>query len=239
MTASIRKYGMYLLPNFFTTSSLFFGFYAIYSAMEGSIEHSCLSIFVAMLMDTLDGRIARLTNTQSAFGAGYDSLVDLISFGIAPALLAYSWGLQDLGNCGWIISFAYVAATALRLARFNTRKIVEHENYFQGLPCTLAAGFIVSLILVVHKYDIFGLMSLILISILLSIITTLMVSNIRFSSFKKFDFKKNYLFVGGLAVMVILCSICFNPMLVLLGVFTSYVSSALCMALYRFVRVIK
>ena len=130
--------GIYLLPNLLTTAALFSGFYAIVAAMKGLFETAAIAIFISMIADGLDGRVARMTNTQSAFGAQYDSMSDLAAFGIAPALVLYSWTLSYLGKLGWLAAFLYTAAAALRLARFNTQ--VVDKDYFQGLPTTLAAG---------------------------------------------------------------------------------------------------
>ena len=129
-----RRRGIYILPNLFTTAALFAGFYAIVQAMNDRFEYAAVAIFVAMVLDGLDGRIARLTNTQSDFGAEYDSLSDMVSFGAAPALVMYEWALQDLGKLGWIAAFIYCAGAALRLARFNTNIDVVDKRYFQGLP---------------------------------------------------------------------------------------------------------
>ena len=139
-SSDIKKRGIYLLPNLFTISGLFAGFYAIIAAMQGKFDVASFAVFIAMVADCLDGRVARLTNTESAFGAQFDSLSDLIAFGLAPSLVIYSWGLSHLGKVGWLIAFFYLAATALRLARYNT--VEEHPAYFKGLPCPAAAGLI-------------------------------------------------------------------------------------------------
>ena len=135
----IRRRGIYLLPNLFTTAALFAGFYSIVQAMNGRFDQSAIAIFVAMVLDGLDGRVARLTKTQSAFGAEYDSLADMVSFGAAPALVVYEWALLSLGKLGWIAAFVYCAGAALRLARFNTNLEVADKRYFQGLPSPAAA----------------------------------------------------------------------------------------------------
>src|SRR3990167_9325362 len=136
--------GIYLLPNLLTTAALFAGFYSIVAAMKGYFETAAIAIFVGMIADGLDGRVARLTNTQTAFGAQYDSLSDMVAFGLAPALVIFSWSLFFLGKFGWLAAFLYTAATALRLARFNTQ--VSDKQYFQGLPSPSAAGIIASMI---------------------------------------------------------------------------------------------
>src|SRR5689334_3768014 len=138
--------GIYWLPNLFTTASLFSGFYAIVQAMNGRFETAAIAIFVSMVLDGLDGRIARLTHTQSEFGAQYDSLSDMVSFGAAPALVMYVWALKDLGKLGWIAAFVYCAGAALRLARFNTNIDVIDKRYFQGLPSPMAAALLAVLL---------------------------------------------------------------------------------------------
>ena len=137
---ALRRRGIYLLPNLFTTAALFSGFYAIVQAMNNRFEIAAIAIFVAMVLDGLDGRVARLTHTQSEFGAQYDSLSDMVSFGAAPALVMYEWALKDLGKLGWIAAFVYCAGAALRLARFNTNIDVVDKRYFQGLPSPMAAA---------------------------------------------------------------------------------------------------
>src|SRR5580698_3399259 len=134
--------GIYLLPNLFTTAALFAAFYSIIAAVKSYFDVAAIAIFVAMVADTLDGRVARMTNTQSAFGAEYDSLSDMVAFGVAPALLVYSWSLSVLGKLGWLAAFLYTAATALRLARFNTQAQHQDKRYFQGIPCPSAAGIV-------------------------------------------------------------------------------------------------
>src|SRR5512140_927189 len=150
----IRRRGIYRLPNLFTTAALFAGFYAIVQAMNQRFDQAAVAIFVAMVLDGLDGRVARLTRTQSAFGAGYDSLSDMVCFGAAPALIMYERALQDLGRFGWISAFVYCAGAALRLARFNTNIDVVDKRYFQGLPSPAAAGLIAGLVWAMESYDV-------------------------------------------------------------------------------------
>lgn len=147
---ALRRRGVYLLPNAFTTACLFCGFYAIVMAMGGDFERSCIAIFIAMVMDSLDGRVARLTHTQSDFGAEYDSLADMVSFGAAPALIVYQWGLEPFGRWGWFAAFVYCAATALRLARFNTNIDVVDKRFFQGMPSPAAAALLVGFVWLAH-----------------------------------------------------------------------------------------
>ena len=196
MTEKIRsKRGIYLLPSVLTTFGMFAGFYSIISSINGDFTIAAISILIAMFWDTLDGRVARLTNTQSAFGAEYDSLADLVSFGLAPALLVYQWTLYELGRFGWLAAFVYLACTALRLARFNTQVGIADKRYFQGLPSPAAAGVIASMIwLKIWTFASFDSDVISLGYYLGAGITILcgllMVSNIRYYSFKEFDSKK-------------------------------------------------
>ena len=154
--AKLRRRGIYLLPNLFTTGALFAGFYAIVQAMNGRFEHSAVAIFIAMVLDGLDGRVARLTHTQSEFGAEYDSLSDMVSFGAAPSLVIYEWALKGMGKWGWIAAFIYCVCAALRLARFNTNIGVVDKRYFQGLPSPAAAALIAGLIWLMLDFGIAG-----------------------------------------------------------------------------------
>src|SRR5215212_2815869 len=152
----IRRRGIYLLPNLFTTAALFAGFYATVQAMNLRFDQAAVAIFVAMVLDGLDGRVARLTRTQSAFGAEYDSLADMLSFGAAPALVMYEWALRDLGRIGWIAAFVYCAGAALRLARFNTQLEVADKRWFLGLPSPAAAAIVAGMIWVFNEYRVQG-----------------------------------------------------------------------------------
>ncbi|HEV7815821.1 MAG TPA: CDP-diacylglycerol--serine O-phosphatidyltransferase, partial [Janthinobacterium sp.] len=152
-----RRRGIYLLPNAFTTAALFCGFYAIVMAMNQKFEHASWAIFIAMILDGLDGRVARLTNTQSEFGAQYDSLSDMVSFGAAPALVIYEWSLRGLGKLGWLAAFVYCAGGALRLARFNTNIEVVDKRFFQGLPSPAAAGIVAGFILMMNDLEVSGI----------------------------------------------------------------------------------
>jgi len=217
-----RSKGIYLLPNLFTTSGLFAGFYAIVAAMRGDFEHAAIGIYVAMVMDGIDGRVARLTNTQSAFGAEYDSLADVVSFGIAPSLVAYSWGLMSLGKLGWLVAFFFAAATALRLARFNSRMGKEDKRYFQGLPCPAAAGLVAGMIWVAHSYGVPGQKLWILAAVVTLITGALMVSSLRYYSFKDIDLKGRVPFMTVLAFLLIIVCVSIDPPLVLLVGFATY-----------------
>ena len=205
---ALRRRGIYLLPNLFTTAALFFGFYAIVQAMNNRFETSAIAIFVAMVLDGLDGRVARLTHTQSEFGAQYDSLSDMVSFGAAPALIMYEWALKDLGKLGWIAAFVYCCGAALRLARFNTNIDVVDKRYFQGLPSPMAAAMLAGLVWV---FDDLGIDRELWLSIIAWVFTMYagitMVSNVPFYSFKEINLKKSVpfrvvvLFAAGLAVV--------------------------------------
>jgi CDP-diacylglycerol---serine O-phosphatidyltransferase len=217
--------GIYLLPNLFTTGSLFAGFYAIVAAMRGDFDHAAIAIYIAMILDTLDGRVARMTNTQSAFGAEYDSLSDIVSFGVAPALVVYSWGLSSLGKLGWLAAFFYTAATALRLARFNTNLAIQDKRFFQGLPCPSAAGLVAGMVWVAHEYGVPGQRLWVLAAIVTGISALLMVSNVRFYSFKELDLKGKVPFVAVLAVLGGFLFISIDPPQMLVTIFGLYVLS--------------
>ena len=195
MTEKIPSRGIYLLPSILTTFGMFAGFYSIIASINGDFTLAAISIMVAMLWDALDGRVARLTNTQSDFGAQYDSLADLVSFGVAPALLVYEWSLSDLGRIGWLAAFIFLACAALRLARFNTQVGISDKRYFQGLPSPAAAGVIASMIWLrfwKFEYFDFGIVSLsYYVGVVITIVCALlMVSNVRYYSFKELDSKK-------------------------------------------------
>jgi len=205
---ALRRRGIYLLPNLFTTASLFSGFYAIVQAMNGEFETAAIAIFVAMVLDGLDGRIARLTHTQSEFGAQYDSLSDMVSFGAAPALVMYVWALKDLGKLGWIAAFVYCAGAALRLARFNTNIDVIDKRYFQGLPSPMAAALVAGLVWVFDDLGIDRELWLNVIAWLFTMFAGItMVTNVPFYSFKEFNVKKAVpfwvvaVFAAGFAVI--------------------------------------
>jgi CDP-diacylglycerol--serine O-phosphatidyltransferase len=230
MTEKIpRKRGIYLLPSVLTTFGMFAGFYSIISSINGDFTVAAISILVAMMWDTLDGRLARLTNTQSAFGAEYDSLADLVSFGLAPALLVYQWTLYELGRFGWLASFVFLACVALRLARFNTQIGTADKRYFQGLPSPAAAGVIASMIwLKIWTFASFDSDVISLGYYLGAGITILcgllMVSNVRYYSFKEFDSKKaSFRFL--LFVILSLIILVYKPNIILFTGFFLYLLS--------------
>ncbi len=226
---TVRRQGIYLLPNLFTTAALFAGFYAIIAAMRGDFENAAVAIFFAMVLDGLDGRIARLTNTSSKFGAEYDSLADMVSFGVAPALVIFSWALGDLGKFGWSAAFIYVACAALRLARFNTQIDSADKNYFTGLASPAAAAILASTVWVCHDLGWVGNALPHQVSILVGILTAtvgfLMIANFPYYSFKGIDFRGRVPFVVMIAVVLIFGLITLDPPSVLLVTFLIYASS--------------
>jgi len=223
--------GIYLLPNLLTTAALFAGFYAIVAAMKGHFDTAAIAIFVAMFADMLDGRVARLTHTQSPFGAEYDSLSDMAAFGIAPALVIYSWSLANLGKVGWLVAFLYAAATALRLARFNTQ--VSDKKYFQGLPCPSAAGVLASMVWMFSSYEIEGKAIAIPIAAMTIFVAALMVSTIRYTSFKSIDFKGKVPFITVVIAVFIIAGIALEPPEILFGIFLIYVFSGPILTLWQ------
>lgn len=227
--------GIYLLPNLLTTAALFAGFYAIVAAMKGYFETAAIAIFIAMIADGLDGRVARLTNTQSAFGAQYDSLSDLAAFGVAPALVIYSWSLFHLGKIGWLASFLFTAAVALRLARFNTQVETDDvpKRYFQGLPCPSGAGMIASIVWMGSSYEIEGVTLSLPLAILTVIVASSMVSTIRYSSFKQIDFKNHVPFLAVVLAVFGIVAIAFQPPEMLFAVFFIYFVSGPIMTLWH------
>lgn len=220
-----RNRGIYLLPNLFTTGALFFGFYAVVASMNGLFANACIAIFVAMILDGLDGRVARLTNTQSDFGAEYDSLADMVSFGVAPALIAFSWALQDLGKLGWVAAFIYVAGAALRLARFNTQIDTADKNYFTGLASPAAAAIVAGTVWAFSEMGAAGADVVWIIALLVPLAGLLMVSNFQYHSFKGLDLKGKVPFVAMLAVVMVFVVVSIDPAKVLLGVFMVYALS--------------
>lgn len=218
----IPSRGIYLLPNLFTTAALFAGFYSIVAAMKGHFDVAAIAIFIAMIADTLDGRVARMTNTQTAFGAEYDSLSDMVAFGVAPALMIYSWSLFNLGKLGWLAAFLYVAGTALRLARFNTQAHDEDRRYFQGIPCPAAAGVIASSVWVAYNYGVDNVFIAIPIASISVLMAALMVSTIRYHSFKKIDLKGKIPFFILLIPILMIAAIAVAPPEVLFCVFFCY-----------------
>lgn len=217
-----RSRGIYLLPNAFTTAALFCGFYAIVMAMNQRFEHAGIAIFIAMILDSLDGRIARLTNTQSEFGAQYDSLSDMVSFGAAPSLVMYEWSLKGMHKLGWLAAFVYCAGAALRLARFNTNIEVVDKRYFQGLPSPAAAALVAGFILVMVDADVSG-SDLRWSSWIITLFAGLtMVTNVPFYSFKDVNFRKSVPFIMVFVIALLFVFIAIHPPIVLFGMFVLY-----------------
>lgn len=224
-----RRRGIYLLPNLFTTAALFSGFYAIVSGVNGNFDAAAIAIFVSMIFDGLDGRVARLTNTQSKFGEQYDSLADMVSFGAAPALVMFSWALSDLGKFGWACSFIYMACAALRLARFNAMIDTADKNFFTGLASPAAASVVAGIVWVGSEQGWSGELLPIGLSYLVGAVTAfvglLMIANIRYNSFKGIDLRGRVPFVALLIVVLVFALVTVDPARVLLATAIIYAFS--------------
>lgn len=223
--ATGKSRGIYLLPNLFTTAGLFSGFYAIVASMNDRFIEAAVAIFIAMIFDGLDGRVARLTNTESDFGAEFDSMADIVSFGMAPALVMYNYALADLGKVGWLAAFIFVAGGALRLARFNTNLGSSDKRFFQGLAIPSAAAIVAGLVWVGTEYgiegaDIGGIAAVITICSGL-----LMVTNFRYHSFKDVDWKGKVSFLVILIIVLAFVVVATQPSLVLFSIFFLYALS--------------
>lgn len=233
-----RRRSIYLLPNAFTTANLFAGFYAIVQAMNGRFEMAAIAIFVAMVFDGMDGRVARLTNTQSAFGEQYDSMSDMVSFGIAPALVMYEWVLQDLGRWGWLAAFVYVVGAALRLARFNTNIAVVDKRFFQGLPSPAAAALVAGFIwLAVDNHFSLNDEVLAWVAFTFTVYAGIaMVTNAPFYSGKTFALGKSVPFWVMLLLVGVFVFVSSNPPVMLFGLFMVYGLSGWVVMLVRWRR---
>jgi len=221
----IRRRGIYLLPNLFTTAALFAGFYAIVQAMNLNFDQAAIAIFVAMVLDGLDGRVARLTKTQSAFGAEYDSLADVISFGAAPALVVYEWALRDMGKLGWIAAFVYVAGAALRLARFNTMLEVADKRWFQGIPSPSAAALVAGFVFVMDDYGV-DPQAVRWWAFAVTVFAGLtMVSNLKYWSGKSINLRRSYPFVAIFLIVLFFALLSYQPATVLFAMFVAYAIS--------------
>jgi len=218
--------GIYILPNLFTTASLFAAFYAIIQSTVGNFENAAIAVIIAAVLDSLDGRVARMTNTVSDFGKEYDSLVDLVAFGLAPALILFEWGLKDLGKVGWLTAFIYVATTALRLARFNTQDSPS-KRYFQGLPCPAAAVLLAAGIWTAATYNVTGGLYTTVGLGTMFLLSMAMVSPLPYRSFKDLDLKHRVPFMAVLGLVLVFVLISFDPPRVLLVAFSSYAVSGL------------
>ena len=232
-----RRRGIYILPNLFTLAALFGGFYAIVMAMNGRFELAAYGIFTAALLDSLDGRVARLTNTQSAFGEQMDSLSDMVSFGAAPALIVYEWALKGLGKAGWIAAFVYCACAALRLARFNTNIGIVDKRFFQGMPSPAAAAMVIGFIWVMDDAGFKGVSALPGLAWAAFAFTRYagltMVTNVPFYSFKDVSFKRTVPFIVIVAIALGIALINIHPPMVLFGVFCAYGLSGYAVYVYR------
>lgn len=228
----VRHKGVYLLPNLFTTAALFGGFYAVVSAMHGNFLQAAVAIFISMLLDGMDGRVARMTNTQSAFGEQYDSLADMVSFGVAPALVVFSWALHDIGRWGWAAAFVYTACAALRLARFNTQIGVVDKKYFIGLASPAAAAIIAALVWVWADVKPEGAWAM-LAAFITALTGLLMVSNFRYTSFKSVDFRGRVPFAFMLLVVMVFALLIIYQQLGLLVIAVVYGLSAPVAWLYQ------
>lgn len=232
-----RRKGIYILPNLFTLAALFGGFYAVVMAMNGRFEQAAIGIFCAAVLDSLDGRVARMTNTQSAFGEQMDSLSDMVSFGAAPALIVYEWSLKGLGKLGWIAAFVYCSGAALRLARFNTNIGVVDKRFFQGLPSPAAAALIIGFIWVMDDAgfrDVFELRWLTWCCFAMTLYAGLtMVTNVPFYSFKDVSFKRTVPFIVIVAIALAIAIINIHPPVVLFALFVVYGFSGYGVYIYK------
>jgi CDP-diacylglycerol--serine O-phosphatidyltransferase len=238
-----RRKGIYILPNLFTLAALFGGFYAIVMAINGRFDLAAVGVFCAMVVDSLDGRVARMTNTQSAFGEQMDSLSDMVSFGAAPALIAYVWALKGLGRWGWIAAFVYCACAALRLARFNVNTTVVDKSYFQGLPSPAAAALVAGFIWLLTENGLKGTGLLELGPFVLSVPWLMfvlalyggltMVTNVPFYSFKDIQMKRSVPFVVIVLIAIGIAVINIDPPIVMFGLFVFYGLSGYVLYIWR------
>lgn len=235
-----KRKGIYLLPNLFTTAALFAGFYSIVAAVDGNFQAAGAAIFVAMLLDTLDGRVARLTRTSSQFGKEYDSLSDMVSFGLAPAIVVYQWGVARLaewnvawGRIGWLVAFLFAVAAALRLARFNSMAATVDKRFFVGLPSPSAAGLVAAFVWLSSKLGISGLGGLAGAFTVTAIAGALMVSNFRYYSFKEVNFGRRIPFTWLLVIPLIFMFVSLDPPSIFLLLFGTYAASGPLFSLWR------
>jgi CDP-diacylglycerol--serine O-phosphatidyltransferase len=232
-----RRKGIYILPNLFTLAALFGGFYAVVMAINGRFEQAVYGVFCAMVLDSLDGRVARMTNTQSTFGEQMDSLSDMVSFGAAPALIVYVWALKDMGKLGWVAAFVYSACAALRLARFNTNLTVVDKRFFQGLPSPAAAAVVMGFIWVLEDAGFNGLRdgpwlgwSALVVTLYAGLT---MVTNVPFYSFKDISFKRTVPFIVIVAIALGIAVINIHPPTVLFTLFCVYGLSGYAVYVWR------
>ena len=238
--AAIRKRGIYLFPNLLTSGALFAGFYAIVAGADGNFVSAAVSLYVAMILDALDGRVARLTGTETEFGRQYDSLSDVIAFGLAPAVVMYQWGLKYMGDygwvwdkVGWVIAFLFAVGTALRLARFTARNPVGDKNFFEGLPCPAAAGFVAGFVWLAADSQWSGLPVLLLAGTVTLATAVLMCARIAYPSFKHFAVNRRLRFTQMAAIPVCFALIGLDPPRMLFTLFGVYVSVGPGLLLWR------
>jgi CDP-diacylglycerol---serine O-phosphatidyltransferase len=225
--------GIYVLPNLFTLAALFGGFYAIVMAMNGRFDMAAIGVFCAMVLDSLDGRVARMTNTQSAFGEQMDSLSDMVSFGAAPALIAYEWSLKGLGRWGWIAAFVYCACAALRLARFNVNTAVVDKRFFQGLPSPAAAALVMGFIAIMTDAEVVAAGMAWPMFVVALFAGLSMVTNVPFYSFKDISMKKSVPFVVIVLIALGIAVVNIHPPIVLFALFVVYGLSGYGMYIWR------
>ncbi|MDL1959025.1 MAG: CDP-diacylglycerol--serine O-phosphatidyltransferase [Deltaproteobacteria bacterium] len=230
---------IYLLPNLLTSASLFSGFYAIIAAIKGNYQAAAVAILIAGILDGLDGRVARWTRTTSRFGLEYDSLSDLVAFGVAPGILAFMWGLQDYGRLGWLAAFLYVATTALRLARFNTLSQSSNSSargYFLGLPCPSAAAVLATSVLLCQHFGIFGPVRHVAVLIMVYGLSFLMVSSVRYHSFKEVLWLQQHPFSGMVMLVLAIMVVATEPKVTLFVLIVTYVISGPVLMSFRALR---
>lgn len=219
---SLTRRGVFLLPNAITISSLFCGFYAIVMSLNMDFKQATMAIFISMVLDSMDGRVARLTHTQSEFGAQLDSLADMVAFGVAPALVVYEWSLRGMGRIGWVSAFVFCACAALRLARFNTNIAIVDKRYFQGLPSPAAAAIVAGFIWVMEDMGFSG-SDFYWTAWWITLYAGLtMVTNVPFYSFKVMNVRKAVPFIAVIVVVLVIMAISFDPPKVLFGLFVLY-----------------
>ena len=228
----LRRRGVYLLPNLITTGALFAGFFAIVAGMSGNFVAAALAIFSALILDTLDGRVARWTRSESEFGAEYDSLSDMVAFGVAPALVSFTWALQSLGQIGWVVAFIYMACAGLRLARFNTKG--DNET-FTGLASPSAAAILASTVWMwsASSPDGPSLFASIVMAVVTAAVGLLMVSQFTYFSPKTLDLKGRQPFLVLVAIVLVFAIIFAHPPLVFLLCFAAYAASGPAMYLWN------
>ncbi len=222
-----QKRGIYILPNLFTSASLFCGFYAVVASFQGRFLSAAIAILISFIFDGMDGRVARLTGTTSKFGVEYDSLADLVAFGVAPAILAFTWGLSGFGRLGWLAAFLYVATTALRLARFNvlSHSGVSSKSYFLGLPCPAAAAMVATTVLMAQHLGIVGPVRHFSVLIMIYVLSFLMVSSVRYPSFKDSKWLQRRPFTSMVGFILAFMILAIQPKVTLFWVSAIYVAT--------------